>query len=229
MALTLNRSTGTTNIDGENRRPLVSQSRLPPRSRLGRSVLYRNSRRPRQSRSLRLTSVCRSWASLLSKPNRKLTRTMLIPISNHHRAAASIPAALNLIIHLFPGEAEQHIALASFGGAGELANVCGFLLGGVLLLASWRWVFWLLPIVCFPMALGGSWLIPSREVLKGYQLEGLRREVQAGSKRAEEELRAIEESEMGRGGFDYVGTFLIVAGAVLTIFGLTDGGESGGW
>jgi MFS family permease len=154
---------------------------------------------------------------------------MLIPVPNHHRAAASIPAALNLIIHLFPGEAEQHIALASFGGAGELANVCGFLLGGVLLLASWRWVFWLLPIVCFPMALGGLWLIPSREVLKGYQLEGLRREVQAGSKRAEEELRAIEESEMGRGGFDYVGTFLIVAGAVLTIFGLTDGGESGGW
>lgn len=143
-------------------------------------------------------------------------------------AAASIPAALNLIVHIFPGEIEQHVALACFGGAGELANVSGFILGGVLLLASWRWVFWLLPIVCFPMALVTFFLIPSRKHLKMYQLAGLRREILEGSERAEKILKALEASEMSNK-FDFVGTFLIVAAAVLSIFGLTDGGESAGW
>jgi MFS family permease len=146
----------------------------------------------------------------------------------HCSAAASIPAALNLIVHIFPGEIEQHVALACFGGAGELANVSGFILGGVLLLASWRWVFWLLPIVCFPMALVTFFLIPSRKHLKMYQLAGLRREILEGSERAEKILKALEGSEMSNK-FDFVGTFLIVAAAVLSIFGLTDGGESAGW
>ena len=143
-------------------------------------------------------------------------------------AAASIPAALNLIVHIFPAEGEQHVALACFGGAGELANVSGFILGGVLLLAGWRWVFWLLPIVCFPMALVTFFLIPSRADLKAYQLIGLRREEAEGSERATRILKALDESEMSAR-FDYGGTFLIVAAAVLAIFGLTDGGESGGW
>ena len=151
-----------------------------------------------------------------------------VDIALNDSAAASIPAALNLIVHIFPGEIEQHVALACFGGAGELANVSGFILGGVLLLASWRWVFWLLPIVCFPMALVTFFLIPSRKHLKMYQLAGLRREILEGSERAEKILKALEASEMSNK-FDFVGTFLIVAAAVLSIFGLTDGGESAGW
>ncbi|GHJ87023.1 hypothetical protein NliqN6_3425 [Naganishia liquefaciens] len=146
-------------------------------------------------------------------------------------AAAGIPAAINLIIHVFPGEAEQHVALAAFGGAGELANIGGFIIGGILLLASWRWVFWLLPIVCFPLAGLAFWLVPGREVLKQYQLQGLRREAETegtGAERARELLRTLEVDGDALK-FDYVGSFLVVAAAVLSVFGLTDGGEGSGW
>lgn len=78
------------------------------------------------------------------------------------------------------------------------------------------------------MALVTFFLIPSRKHLKMYQLAGLRREILEGSERAEKILKALEESEMSNK-FDFVGTFLIVAAAVLSIFGLTDGGESAGW
>lgn len=146
-------------------------------------------------------------------------------------AAAGIPAAINLIIHVFPRETEQHIALAAFGGAGELANIGGFIIGGILLLAGWRWVFWLLPIVCFPLALLAFLIVPNRETMKAYQLQGLRDEAESDTEaasRAIELLRTLEEEPIGLK-FDYVGSFLVVAAAVLSVFGLTDGGEGSGW
>jgi MFS family permease len=149
----------------------------------------------------------------------------------NNSAAAGIPAAINLIIHVFPRETEQHIALAAFGGAGELANIGGFIIGGILLLAGWRWVFWLLPIVCFPLALLAFFIVPKRETLKAYQLQGLREEAESDTEaaaRATELLRTLEEEQIGLK-FDYVGSFLVVAAAVLSVFGLTDGGEGSGW
>lgn len=105
------------------------------------------------------------------------------------------------------------------------------MLGGILLLASWRWVFWLLPIVCFPLAGLAFWLIPEKKVLKRYQLQGLQRQAEAegaGAERAKELLRTLDV--VGKKmKFDYVGSFLVVAAALLSVFGLTDGGEGGGW
>ncbi|KAI5450274.1 hypothetical protein NCC49_003185 [Naganishia albida] len=145
-------------------------------------------------------------------------------------AAAGIPASINLIIHVFPDQSSQHIALAAFGGAGELANISGFIIGGLLLLAGWRWVFWLLPIVCFPLAGLAWWVVPRRQVLKAWQRQGLEDEA-AGegddALRARELLAALEVEEGGK--FDYVGSALVVAAAVLSVFGLTDGGEGSGW
>lgn len=75
-------------------------------------------------------------------------------------AAACIPSALHLIVHIFPREAEMHFALSVFGASGEVANVAGFLLGGVLLLATWRAIFWILaPSAALPR--------PSRPALCG--------------------------------------------------------------
>lgn len=92
-------------------------------------------------------------------------------------------------------------------------------------------MFWLLPIVCFPLAALAWWLVPGREVLKRYQRQGLRREAEgegSGSERARELLRTLEvDGEALK--FDYVGSFLVVAAAVLSVFGLTDGGEGSGW
>jgi hypothetical protein len=74
-----------------------------------------------------------------------------------------------------------------------------------------------------------SWLlVPSKQVLKTYQLHGLTEEAATGSERAVVVLKTLQDSQM-QGKFDFVGSFLVVAAAVLTVFGLTDGGESGGW
>ena len=48
-------------------------------------------------------------------------------------AAACIPSALHLIVHMFPRADDEHFALSVFGASGEVANVAGFILGGVLL------------------------------------------------------------------------------------------------
>jgi hypothetical protein len=85
--------------------------------------------------------------------------------------------------------------------------------------------------VCFPLAGVAIWLVPERDVLKRYQLQGLRREAEgegSGADRAKELLRTLEvDGEALK--FDYVGSFLVVAAAVLSVFGLTDGGEGSGW
>lgn len=115
-----------------------------------------------------------------------------------HRAAVGIPASINLIIHLFPRAAEQYVALAAFGGAGELANVGGFILGGVR-------VFWLLPIVCFPLAAVAWFVIPNQEVLKRYQLQGLKEEAESqgvGSARSKEVLKMLKVEQVALK-FDY--------------------------
>lgn len=68
-------------------------------------------------------------------------------------AACCIPSALHIIVHLFPREHEQHVALSAFGASGEVANVLGFILGGALLQINWQWIFWLLAPSAFSAAL----------------------------------------------------------------------------
>jgi MFS family permease len=58
-------------------------------------------------------------------------------------ASLTIPSAIALIVRLFPEEKEQSMAIAVFGGSGAIANVLGFVLGGVLLLSSWRAIWYL--------------------------------------------------------------------------------------
>jgi hypothetical protein len=53
-------------------------------------------------------------------------------------------------------------------------------------------------------------------------------DTQQGDKRAGVLLNELE-SLTHPTAFDYVGTFLLLAASVLTIFGLTDGSEGGGW
>lgn len=66
--------------------------------------------------------------------------------------------------------------------------------------------------------------------MKAWQRQGLEDEA-AGegddALRARELLAALEVEEGGK--FDYVGSALVVAAAVLSVFGLTDGGEGSGW
>lgn len=68
-------------------------------------------------------------------------------------------------------------------------------------------------------------------MLKAWQRQGLVIEAQGeggDARRARELLRTLDGEE-GGARFDYVGSFLVVAAAVLSVFGLTDGGEGSGW
>ncbi|WP_147796684.1 MFS transporter [Cellulomonas sp. Y8] len=58
-------------------------------------------------------------------------------------AAASVPSALRLLLHVTPGEAERRSALAAWSAAGAAAGAAGFVVGGLLVDAwDWRAVFW---------------------------------------------------------------------------------------
>jgi MFS family permease len=82
-----------------------------------------------------------------------------------------------------------------------IANVLGVVLGGVLLLASWHWIFWSIAIICIPLSVVSAFFTPSTTGL-------------GGTGRTPK--------------FDYLGTFLMISSFVLVIFGMTQG-NIGGW
>lgn len=64
-------------------------------------------------------------------------------------AAALTPAALSLLLSLFPDGPARHRALAIWGGLGGIGATCGLLLGGMLTdLVGWSWIFLVNVPVC---------------------------------------------------------------------------------
>ncbi|KAJ9095175.1 hypothetical protein QFC20_006714 [Naganishia adeliensis] len=168
-------------------------------------------------------------------------------------AAAGIPASINLIIHVFPDQQSQHLALAAFGGAGELANVRTAsppFRPHALTRSTFSWkrdkrlhrrrcspprrlALGILapPDRLFPIGGAGGVVGTASERVEGVAEAGVGRGgercADGDARRARELLRTLE-GDAG-GAFDYVGSFLVVAAAVLSVFGLTDGGEGSGW
>ncbi|KAH7905376.1 major facilitator superfamily domain-containing protein [Hygrophoropsis aurantiaca] len=78
-------------------------------------------------------------------------------------SALTIPAALTLIVKVFPEPLEQARAIGVFGGCGAIANVIGILIGALFVqYASYHWVFWFVAIVAGPVSLACIFLIPSQ-------------------------------------------------------------------
>lgn len=84
----------------------------------------------------------------------------------------TIPSALTLLVGIFPEPHEQAQAIGAFGGSGGVGNgtlsgpcvyftyqltyhlVLGLLIGAIFVkLASWRWIFWFIAIIAFPIAI----------------------------------------------------------------------------
>ena len=170
---------------------------------LGWDLLSRNRLRQDSHRHVRFESDLRDWVSLISFSTfgfleaDKLTRFVLL--SPLQSAALTIPSALSLIVHLFPEPDEQAFAIGVFGGSGAIANVSlshlqptrnsaadsfpsrlpsfpqvlGLLLGAVLLLASWHWMFFFIAIVALPLSIAAAFLIPNVNIEVLVAKEGL--------------------------------------------------------
>lgn len=69
-------------------------------------------------------------------------------------AAVVMPASMALIRHAFPDPIQRGRALAIWGTGGAVAATSGPVLGGVLAVFDWRWVFWVnLPVAVVAVAL----------------------------------------------------------------------------
>lgn len=119
----------------------------------------------------------RSWA-LVSKNLPALTVLTYVIAS-----AMTLPAALALLVLMFPEPLEQARAIAVFGGCGAVADgrrwrythladnymthtVIGLFIGALLVqYTSYHWVFWFAAIIAIPVALACVFIIPS-EVAK---------------------------------------------------------------
>ena len=90
----------------------------------------------------------------------------------------TIPSALTLLVNIFPDPREQAQAIGAFGGSGGVGNgtpsgpscitylltlrlVLGLLIGAIFVkLASWRWIFWFIAIIAFPIAIFSAVFVP---------------------------------------------------------------------
>jgi EmrB/QacA subfamily drug resistance transporter len=89
-------------------------------------------------------------------------------------AALATPAALSLVVALFPVGPERTKALSMWGALSGLGFAVGILLGGVITeIASWRWVFLInVPFAVATFAVVPRLLAESRVAGRGFDLPG---------------------------------------------------------
>src|SRR6202012_5012690 len=85
-------------------------------------------------------------------------------------AALLLPAALSIVMNMFPEGAERNKALGLWGGIGASGATVGVLAGGALTrYAGWPYIFYL------NVAVGGAALLLARRVVPESRLAGARR------------------------------------------------------
>lgn len=114
-------------------------------------------------------------------------------------AAMLAPAALSVVIALFPAGAERNKALGTWGAVAGSGGVAGVLLGGVLTSSlGWEWVL----LINVPVALAAAALAPR--------------------------LFAESRAEGGDRRIDVAGAFTVTAGTVAGVYALVQA-ETTGW
>ncbi|ODO03412.1 efflux protein EncT [Cryptococcus wingfieldii CBS 7118] len=74
--------------------------------------------------------------------------------------AMTIPSSYHLTVHMFPDPAEQQAKLALLGMSGAVGNVLGLVLAGVCMLASYKWFFRVIAILCIVFTIACVTLLP---------------------------------------------------------------------
>lgn len=112
-------------------------------------------------------------------------------------AAVLAPAALSLLMTVFPPGRDRNLALGVWGGVSASGTAAGLILGGILTEAlSWEWVFWVnVPIAAIAVA-GAGVVLPDS---------------------------SPEQTER----FDLAGGVLATAGLAGLVYGLVQAAESG--
>jgi EmrB/QacA subfamily drug resistance transporter len=78
-------------------------------------------------------------------------------------AGLMVPASLSLLLAIVPAS-ERAAAIGSWSAIGALGAALGPVIGGLLVEASWRWVFWVnLPVAVAAVIAASAWLPESRE------------------------------------------------------------------
>jgi EmrB/QacA subfamily drug resistance transporter len=85
-------------------------------------------------------------------------------------AAVVLPAALSIVMNMFPEGAERNKALSAWGGIGATAATAGLVAGGLLTrYAGWQYIFYL------NVPIGAATLVLARPVVPESRLHGVRR------------------------------------------------------
>ncbi|ORX36582.1 major facilitator superfamily domain-containing protein [Kockovaella imperatae] len=74
--------------------------------------------------------------------------------------AMTIPSAYHLLVHMFPEPNQQQQKLGMLGLAGASGNVLGLVLAGLCMLASYKWFFRLMAIICISFSAMTIFLLP---------------------------------------------------------------------
>ncbi|KAF8580291.1 MFS general substrate transporter [Ramaria rubella] len=121
-------------------------------------------------------------------------------------AALNIPAAMALIVRLFPDPVSQTKALAGFGACAGLGNVFGVVIGALLTtFASWPWVFYLTAIMAYCFGIVAFIILPAKAIGHEVNLS------------MEERLKRL----------DVVGVTILCAALLLFVFAVTSGSTDG--
>ncbi|HWF15548.1 MAG TPA: MFS transporter [Acidimicrobiales bacterium] len=133
-------------------------------------------------------------------------------------AAVVLPAALSIVMNMFPEGAERNKALGIWGATGAMGATVGLLAGGVLTTyVGWRYIFFL------NVPIGGFALLLAPKVVPESRLQGERRRYDpfgALSVTAALVLFVYAISQAPQAGWAVPQTvlMLVVAGALLTMF-----------
>ncbi|KAF2840087.1 drug resistance protein [Patellaria atrata CBS 101060] len=117
-------------------------------------------------------------------------------------AAANVPTAIGILgVTFSPGKAKNY-AFTCYGAGAPMGSIFGNILGGVVAeYVSWKWVFWILAILCALVSVAGQFIIPEPSSTEhGY---GLKSSV------------------------DWIGGTLITIGLLALMFALTEGNVVG--
>ncbi|KAF8583734.1 MFS general substrate transporter [Ramaria rubella] len=121
-------------------------------------------------------------------------------------AALNIPAAMALIVRLFPDPGSQTKALSGFGAAAGLGNIFGLIIGALFTtFVSWPWIFYFSSIVAYCLGIIAFIILPTKAI--GH------------------EVNLSWEDRLKR--LDVVGVTTLCAALLLFVFAVTSGSTDG--
>ncbi|KAI5224577.1 drug resistance protein [Aureobasidium subglaciale] len=145
------------------------------------------------------------WVAILTLVNPFMTNEIAFDLLRGLQGvggAGNVPTAFGILSATFPEGKARNRAFSFYASGAPMGSIMGNLLGGVVLkyAKDWRWVFWVLSIMAFAVAIAGYIVIPQPPP------------------RPRSELKNA---------VDWIGAFLVTVGVLILFFALTQGNVVG--